>query len=269
MAHLPDTRDLVARLRSAGCVFAEDEARLLLDATRDRTELATLVERRVAGEPLEYVLGWAEFCGLRIAVHDGVFVPRRRTELLAQHAIELIHAHAHAHAPATPVAVDLCCGSGALGAALVAAEPRLELHAADIDPVACACARGNLPPQASVHQGDLFNALPAKLRGHIDVLVTNVPYVPSGAIATMPPEARDHEPIHALDGGADGLDVLRRVGTAAPTWLAPGGHLLIETSERQLPQAIDAFTVSGLTTQIAHDDDLGATVVIATANGNT
>ena len=117
---------IVARLRAAGCVFAEDEARLLVDAARTPARVAALVERRAAGEPLEHVLGWAEFCGLRIAVDAGVFVPRRRTEFLVREAAALV--------PWGAVVVDLCCGSGAVGTALVAVlASRVELHAVDID----------------------------------------------------------------------------------------------------------------------------------------
>src|SRR3954447_4575395 len=155
-------QSVVARLRAAGCVFAEDEARLLIEAAPTEPALETVVARRVAGEPLEQLLGWAEFCGLRIVVSPGVFVPRRRTEFLVETALPLTHPGA--------VVVDLCCGSGAVGAALVAGVPALDLTAADIDPAAVACARRNLPG-ASVHQGDLFDALPADLRGRVDVLV--------------------------------------------------------------------------------------------------
>lgn len=246
------TEAIVARLRAAGCVFAEDEARLLIDAAATPDELNRLVAQRVAGRPLEHVLGWAEFCGLRIAVDDGVFVPRRRTEFLVSTAA--------ARTPSGAVVVDLCCGSGALGAALAAAVGPIELHAADVDPAAVRCARRNV--DAPVYQGDLFDALPASLRGGVQTLLANVPYVPSDDVELMPAEARLHEARLALDGGADGLDVLRRVAAAAPQWLAPGGHLLSETSQLQAPAAADAFTGSGLTPAVAHDDERGATVVI-------
>src|SRR3954470_23948551 len=127
---------VVDRLRGAGCVFAEAEAELLMAAARSPEELAALVERRVAGLPLEQVLGWAEFCGLRIAVEPGVFVPRRRTEFLVRQAVAL--------AQAPVVVVDMCCGSGAVGAALAAVRPRVEVYAVDIDPAAVRCARRNL-----------------------------------------------------------------------------------------------------------------------------
>ncbi len=246
---------IIARLRAAGCVFAEDEARLLSSAAQTPEQLAIMVDRRVAGVPLEQVLGWAEFCGLRIVVEPGVFVPRRRTEFLVREALTL--------AVPGAVAVDLCCGSGALGAALAASGRAIELYAADVDPAAVRCARRNLAAAGSrVYEGDLYAPLPVTLRGRIDVLVANVPYVPTDEIATMPPEARDHEPRLALDGGADGLDVLRRVVAGAPSWLAPGGHVLIETSRRQAPSAADAMTRHGLAARVSSSEDLGATVVV-------
>lgn len=243
---------VVTRLRAAGCVFAEDEARLLIAAAATPAELDAMVDRRAGGLPLEQILGWAEFCGLRIVIEPGVFVPRRRTEFLVREAAALARPGA--------VAVDLCCGSGALGAALAAAVPGIELYASDVDPAAVRCARRNLAA-GRVFEGDLFEPLPAALRGRIEVLVANVPYVPTGEVGLMPPEARDHEPRVALDGGADGLDVLRRVAAAAPGWLAPGGHLLFETSERQAPSAVDAVAATGMTARVASDQ--GATVVIA------
>ncbi|MDT7578468.1 MAG: release factor glutamine methyltransferase [Pseudonocardiales bacterium] len=248
---LPDP--IVARLRAAGCVFAEDEARLLRAAVDTPAELDVLVARRVDGAPLETLLGWAEFCGLRIAVEPGVFVPRRRTAFLVELAAELARPGA--------VVVDLCCGTGAVGAAVAAAVPGVEVFAADIEPAAVRCARCNLPPD-HVYEGDLFAALPTALRGEVDLLVVNAPYVPTDAIATMPPEARDHEPRRALDGGADGLDVQRRVAAEAPTWLRPGGALLIETGADQAPRTAAAFTAAGLTPRVAHSEELYATVVV-------
>jgi release factor glutamine methyltransferase len=254
--------DIVDRLRAAGCVFAEDEARLLLTEAGTTAELDAMVERRTAGEPLEHVLGWAEFRGLRIAVTGGVFVPRRRTELLVEEAVLL--------ARPGVVVVDLCCGSGALGVAVATAVGDVELHAADVDPVAVACARGNVARVGGrAYAGDLFAALPTELRGRIDLLLANVPYVPSDAIALMPPEARLHEARIALDGGPDGLDVARRVIAEAPRWLAPGGSLLFEASEDQTALALDAVTAAGLRARVVTDDDRGATVVVGTSSAGS
>jgi release factor glutamine methyltransferase len=241
---------VVARLRAAGCVLAEDEARLLVAEARTPGELDASVERRVAGEPLEHVLGWAEFCGLRVVVEPGVFVPRRRTEFLVHEAARL--------APPRAVIVDLCCGTGALGAALAASVEGAETHAVDVDPAAVRCARRNIP--GTVYQGDLFAPLPATLRGRVDILLANVPYVPTREIELMPAEARLHEDRVALDGGPDGLSLLRRVAAEAPQWLAPGGQLLVETSAAQAPRALTAFTQ--LAARIARSDEYDATVVV-------
>lgn len=251
----PPSRDSVAAaLRAAGCVFAEDEAELIIAAAPDPGDIAPMVERRTAGLPLEIVVGWAEFHGRRVIVEPGVFVPRRRTEFLVEQAL--------AQAPAAAVVVDLCCGSGAVGAALAAGLGAVELHAADIDPAAVRCARRNVAVLGGrVHGGDLFDALPGGLRGRVDILAANVPYVPSGDIGLLPAEARDHEPRVALDGGPDGLDVLRRVADGAPGWLAPGGRLLVETSSRQAPAAVEAFTGAGLHTRLAVCEERCAHVV--------
>ncbi|RIK01123.1 MAG: putative protein N(5)-glutamine methyltransferase [Acidobacteria bacterium] len=230
----PDVTAVAATLRRAGCVFAEDEARLLIDAARTPGDLADSVRRRAGGEPLEHVLGWTEFRGLRIHVTPGVFVPRRRSEFLVECAVALA---------APGVVVDLCCGSGALGAAVAAAVADVELHATD----------------------DLYDPLPAGLRGRVHLLLANVPYVPTADLALLPADAREHEARIALDGGADGLDVLRRVAAAAGRWLAPGGHLLVESSTQQADGIAACFDRNGLTPQVAHSDDDFATVVVGTA----
>jgi release factor glutamine methyltransferase len=201
------------------------------------------------------------------------------------------------------VVVDLCCGSGAIGAAIAAyGEGRIrlstdadgdtvfvpadqggpdsnagfdaadrggpvhggsgfEVWGADVDAGAVASARRNLGV-GRVCEGDLFEALPAGLRGRVDVMVVNAPYVPSAAIATMPAEARVHEAPIALDGGGDGLDVQRRIVAGAAEWLAEGGRLLIETSEQQAPLTAALFEAAGLHPRIERDESLDATVVV-------
>lgn len=246
---------LATRLRAAGSMFAEDEARLLISAAPTPADLDDMVDRRIDGLPLEHVLGWAEFCGLRIAVDLGVFVPRRRTEFLVQEAVALIGPRA--------VVVDMCCGSGAVGAAVAASFDDVEIHAVDVDPGAVGCARRNLATH-HVYEGDLCEPLPVRLRGRVDVLIANAPYVPTEEIRLMPPEARLHEPRVALDGGADGLDVGRRVASGARRWLAPGGHLLIETSRRQALHLGEIVARGGLVSRVVSSEDLDATVVIGT-----
>ncbi|WP_443677256.1 putative protein N(5)-glutamine methyltransferase [Myceligenerans indicum] len=315
---------LVARLRAAGCVFAEDEARLLAEAAgADDELLERMVSERVGGAPLEQVVGWAELHGRRWSVTPGVFVPRRRSELLITEALAHLRGRQAAAVPesgrspdavpgaGTPdspgsgagrvvprpgarpegvVVVDLCCGCGALGGSvaldLVGDGIDVALHASDADPAATACARDNLaaaaepglstarpaadgpgPPAgrlaAVVHDGDLDAPLPGSLRGHVDVLLCNAPYVPTDAIALMPREAREHEPLLALDGGADGLGVLRRAIAAAPGWLRPGGAMLFETGHDQAGAAAALTRSAGLLPAIVSDDDLGATAIVA------
>jgi release factor glutamine methyltransferase len=190
-----------------------------------------------------------------------VFVPRQRTEFLVRQAAALSRPDA--------VVVDLCCGSGALGAALAATLGRVELYAADIEPAAVRCARRNVAAAGGqVYQGDLFDPLPPGLRGRVEILLANVPYVPTDAIELLPPEAREHEPRMALDGGVDGLAVLRRVAAAAPRWLAPGGHLLVETSERQASRAVETVARHGLTAMEVGSEELNATAVIGTRSAD-
>jgi len=281
-----DYSAVVTALRTAGCVFAEDEAQLLVSSAATDDELTAMVGQRVAGLPLEQILGWAEFCGLRIAVEPGVFVPRRRTEFLVRQAIALGWQSAQ---PDTPVVVlDLCCGTGALALAVARGlshgqghrahttggghpdtPSHAEVHAADIEPAAVRCAQRNLAPVGGrVYEGDLFAPLPATLRGRVDILTANVPYIPSAEIALLPPEARLYEPQSALDGGGDGLDLLRRVAAAAPGWLAPGGSLLSEVSEPQAQTAREILRAAGLGTRVKTSEEMNSTVVIATRYGS-
>ncbi len=245
---------MVVRLRAAGCVWAEDEADLLLAAGASSGALDVLVARRVAGEPLEQVLGWAGFCGLRVRVRPGVFVPRRRTEFLVRTAAR--------RSPAAPVVLDLCAGTGALGAAFASLVTVRELHVTDVDPVAVDCARENIPQGTEVYVGDLYAPLPASLRGRVDVLLANAPYVPSAELALLPPEAREHEPAATLDGGADGLDLHRRIVAGAVDWLAPAGTVYVEVGAAQRDAACALMAAAGLAPEVAVDDDLGATVVL-------
>ena len=258
-----DAEQLVSRLRAAGCVFAEDEAALLLDEARAHgaTWLQEAVARRVAGVPLEQVVGWAAFAGLRLVVTPGAFVPRRRTELLARLAVE--HAvGAGDDAGRPPAVLDLCCGVGPVAAVVERDVPGVEAWAADLDPGAAWAARANLRHPERVVVGDLWAAVPEALRGRLDVVAANAPYVPTAAIGTMPPEAREHERRAALDGGADGHAVQARVAAGAPAWLRPGGVLLVETSEAGAEGTLRLLVAAGLTCGVERDDALDATVVV-------
>ncbi|MDI6098272.1 methyltransferase [Actinoplanes sp. NEAU-A12] len=280
--------EAIVRLRAAGCVFAEEEAAILGEAADGSDDaLAAMVTRRAAGEPVEQVVGYADFGGVRVRLRPGVFVPRVRSELL-------VRLGAAAIGPGALV-VDLCCGSGALGLAVRHRVPGITLHAADLDPVAVTCARENLTAdseaaaarvrttrtaaigaagnqaegnqaegnQARVHQGDLFQALPTGLRGRIDLILANVPYVATRHIPFLPAEARDHEPRTALDGGDDGLAVFRAVAAEAPRWLAPGGLLLSEITEAQTATALTIADGNGLTATVVTDDDLDARAILS------
>lgn len=267
---------VAARLRTAGCVFAEEEARLLLAAATSPSDLVGLVDRRVAGEPLEHVLGWVSFAGLRVVVEPGVFVPRRRTELLARRAAALARAAAvrrggeretGGRQGGRPAVVDLCCGCGAVGSVVIAEVPDIMLYAVDIDPAAVRCARRNLPRAAGVLTGDLYAPLPTGLRGRVDVLAANAPYVPTDALPLLPIEARVHEPRTALDGGVGGLEVLRRVLAEAPYWLAPGGHIAVESSDEHAPALVDIATGMGLEAWSEEDEEIAATIVVGRLAG--
>lgn len=261
MAPVTWRMSVATTLRDAGCVFAEDEAQLLIEAATSPDHLDFMVDQRVNGLPLEHILGWVDFCGSRMVVEPGVFVPRRRTEFLVRQAAKI----------AWPggVVVDLCCGSGAIGAALSDLLGSCELYAADIDPVAVSCARKNVEPRGGrVFEGDLYAALPLELRGRVDVVLANAPYVPTGSIGMMPPEARLHEPMVALDGGTDGLDVQRRVARHAAEWLSPGGCLLIETSRQQAPETAALLTGAGLMARVLTDEDHDATLVVGAARSH-
>jgi release factor glutamine methyltransferase len=216
--------DVIGRLTTAGCIAADEEAGMLTEAAGgDVRRLDAFVRRREAGEPVEWIVGWAPFCGLRVRVAPGVYVPRVQTEVLARRASAML-------AP-DGVAVDLATGSGAIAAVLTASRPRAQVVAPELDPAAAACARAN---GVTVFEGDLDEPLPSTYEGRVDVLTANVPYVPTGAIRLLPRDVQDHEPRLALDGGADGLDLVRRVLARAPRWLTPGtGRVLVEIGPDQ------------------------------------
>jgi release factor glutamine methyltransferase len=245
---------IVERLRAAGCVFAEEEAAILRETSTDPGRLDEMVTRRARGEPLEHVVGWVRFAGVRLALRPGVFVPRVRTEALVRQALAVT--------PANATVLDLCCGCGAIGAAIAFARPGVRLFATDVDPVAVDNARENLAEFGGlVLLGDLDEVLPTRLRAAVHVAVANVPYVPTTELRLLPAEAREHEPHVALDGGADGLDVLRRVASRVVRWLRPGGWFLSECALDQADDAVGVLREAGLDALAHNDDELDVTVV--------
>ena len=246
---------IVSTLRAAGCVFAEDEAALLLDAAEARRAGRDGGRAGWPGNRWSTSLGWAEFHGLRVAVEPGVFVPRRRTEFLVRPGRRAD--------PARPRSCSTCAAARVRSARRC--RPRsaeIELHAVDIDPAAVRSARRNVPG-AQVYQGDLYQPLPAELRGRVDVLPAIAPYVPTGSIALMPPEARDHEPPAALDGGADGLDVLRRVARRRAPLVGPRRSPAHRARRRPGAPALTECARRHLTARVTSPADESATVLIA------
>jgi release factor glutamine methyltransferase len=242
-----------AELAAAGCVSAAAEADWLLEEAPDEDTLRAMVARRVAGEPLQYVIGWAPFGRLRLAVGPGVFVPRPETEGLADRAAAFLRAR-----PEPRIAADLCAGSAAIACFLAAEVPTARVLATELDPGALVWARENAERfGVELLAGDLDGPLPAELAGRLDVLCANVPYVPSEAIATLPGDVRDHEPRLSLDGGPDGLDVFRRLAGRAGHWLVPGGRLHAEIGEDQAEAAAALLTAAGLAEVAIHQDLVG------------
>jgi release factor glutamine methyltransferase len=217
----PET--LPALLARSGFIAADEEAaELVACAAGDAAVLDALVARRLTGEPLAWITGTVHFAAIEVHVDPGVYVPRWHSEQLALRAVELL--------PADGVAVDLCCGSGAIAAVLAAHRPGARVVAGDVDPRAVACAAAN---GVEAYCGDLFAALPPGLRGGVDVVVAVVPYVPAPELPLLQRDTFTFESTLAYDGGADGTDVLRRAVLGAPRWLRPGGTLLLELGGNQ------------------------------------
>lgn len=191
------------------------------------------IERREGGEPLAWIVGTTEFCGRRIRVDPGVYVPRPQTEELARRAAVLL--------PARGWALDLCTGAGAIAAHLAVARPGATVIGIDRDERAARCAAGN---GVRTVVADL--AAPLGATGRFDVITAVPPYVPSAAVHLLPTDVREHEPLTAIDGGADGLDVARRIVASAADLLRPGGHLLLEVGGEQDELLAPALAAAGL-----------------------
>lgn len=195
-----------------------------------------LVRRRAGGEPLQQILGETEFYGRPFKMEPGVFIPRPETERLVETCLKLLEPLRRGDR--LPAAVEIGCGSGAIGVSLACELPRLQVHASDVNPAAVALTLRNaraLGAGARVHavEGSRFDPLPAALKGQVDLLVSNPPYVRSGDIAALAAEVRDHDPAAALDGGPDGLKFYRAIASAMRDWLRPGGHVAVEIGDDQ------------------------------------
>jgi release factor glutamine methyltransferase len=234
-------------------VLGCDRMRLYLDFDKPLgpTELAgyrELIRRRSAGEPTAYLLGHKEFFGRRFRVDPRVLIPRPETELLVEEALRLLPAEG------TTAILDLCAGSGCVGITLALERPGVSVVAIEQSEPAVALARENaatLAAPVEILTGDLFAPLEGSIRGEpgeprFDLIVANPPYIPSGELDGLAREIRDHEPRLALDGGSDGLALTRRIISAAPGWLAPGGSLLVELHEGHGDAAIQLCRDAGL-----------------------
>jgi release factor glutamine methyltransferase len=257
-----DVRErLVGELRAAGCVFAEDEADMVLDSLRDHQPSAPgadadavvrdYVDRRRLGEPAEYILGWATLGGVRVRVGPGVFIPRRWTERLVERAVALLSDTSDG------VVVDLGTGSGAIALAIHAGAQGSRVWATEVAPAALEWARRNCAGVAglTVCEGDLYGGLPPALAGDVDLVVGSLPYVPGGELDKLP---RDHlvtEPPVAFDGGVDGLAMVTRAVAGAPRWLRPAGAVLLEIGIGHGPAAEEIATQAGFRHCKVHRDD--------------
>jgi release factor glutamine methyltransferase len=254
-----DRSSIEQALARAGCISPVEEADALLEAAGDDPHaLASMLERRIGGEPLPWITGSIRFCGLKVRVVPGVYVPRWQTEPLARLAASLL--------PPTGVAVDLCTGAGAVAMVLAAAAPAARVFATDVDPLAVACARTN---GVNAYEGVLDDPLPSALEGVVDVLTAVPPYVPSGELRFLPRDVQDHEPMAALDGGADGTEVLAQIVRHGPRWLRPGGALVLELGGSQADLLAPALSDAGFeVTEIVRDAEHDPRGIVARRVGS-
>ncbi len=221
----------------------------------DSVTISGLVERRAAREPLQHITGTAAFRQLELAVGPGVFVPRPETETVVQFAIDALAATASPQ----PVAVDLGTGSGAIALAMATEVPHARVYGVEVSPRAYVWTRQNFRTVGAANATpvfvDLADALP-ELDGTVDVVISNPPYIPLGAVP-RDPEVRLFDPEIALYGGEDGLDIVRQVSTTAQRLLRRGGTLVIEHGEVQSADIAALLAADGWTAIAHHRDLLG------------
>ncbi len=222
--------------------------RPVLGAELDR--FRDLVRRRAGGEPLQQILGETEFYSRVFKVEPGVFIPRPETERLVEEAVALLAPPDHRLL--APVAVEIGCGTGIIGISLALDVPRLTVYATDVNPAAVQLTQHNAHtlgagPRVHVLPGNRFDPLPAHLKGQVDLVVSNPPYIREADIPRLAAEVSEHDPVEALSGGEDGLVFYRALASSVGTWLRPGGHVVVEIGDDQGQDVEDIFTASGLT----------------------
>jgi release factor glutamine methyltransferase len=230
-----DLADVRERLRAAGCVAAAEEAAELLARVSDEETLEAWVARREQGEPLPWITGAIQFCGQIISVRPGVYVPRLQSEELARRAAAFL-------ARSTRCAADLCTGAGPIAAHLASRVPAATVVGVEMDPISVVCARSN---GVRAVLGDLAEPLRS---GVFDVVTAVAPYVPTAQLSTLPRDVQRYEPRLALDGGEDGLDLVRRIVSSAARILRPGGWLLLELGGAQDELLAPALVSAGFVT---------------------
>ena len=262
-------RLLAREMQSAGVPDAEVDAALLLShvteqnpmnlrldswsqvSPADEAAVRSLCRARMTRKPLQYVTGVQSFLGRDFFVDERVLIPRPETELLAERAIALLREEKY-----PPKALDLCCGSGCLAVSMALGDPRAEVHAADLSEGALEVTKLNaerLGAKVTLHQGDLFDALPNTDASRVNLIVSNPPYIPAADCLELQEEVRC-EPLMALDGGADGLDFYRRIAEDAPWFLHFGGTLLMEVGYDQAASVMALCKAAGLTPIAIHED---------------
>lgn len=252
----PRFHPTVEALRAAGCVFAEDEAAILIEESETSgAPFKDLVARRIVGEPLEQIVGWVEFAGLRLNVRPGAFIPRQRTLLLAELSVLSMRDRlcASGVGKSAPIFLEAFCGIGPVASVVSDSVHGAEVHFGDKDSRALEIAAQNT--QGTAHFLDCLHGLPSILRHKIDVIAAVPPYVPVGAAKFLPHEAVDYEPRTALFGGADGLDLVRRLIAEAPEVLRPEGTMLIELGHMQVIEIGEQANLWGWSTQTHLGED--------------